>query len=346
VSSTTRAARAPHAAVLETGPPSSGSDTADQAVPARWHAHSLNQPFIWRLIFGLTPRLPAFLVAPLRHITAGFCFLWLVRERAAVRRNLKQVTGASGWAAVRQAYRVFHNFSGFMVAYASLRRFGPAWLLERLEGEAEVDAALRGALGEGRGVILLTMHLGQWDLGLSLLRHIDAPVHVVMRREEPADVSRLAGEARNLPGLRVHQAGDSPLLGVELMAALLRNEIVAVQADRAFGNGVLPTPLFGRMAPLPTGPVRLALATGAPILPVFTVLAPGNRFRLLALEPLRLPRRRGEGIEQAVADAMPHLARILQPVIARYPEQWFNFYDVWPDTAPAADDEPEESRAV
>jgi KDO2-lipid IV(A) lauroyltransferase len=335
VSSPSPAARAPRPALAEQPPAAS---TAAGARP-RWHAHSLNQPFTWRLIFGIAPRLPDFLAAPLRHVTAGICFLWMARERAAVRRNLERVTGATGWDGVRQAYRVFHNFSRFMVAYASLRRFGPAWLRARLEGDAEVDAAVRGALGEGRGVIVLTMHLGQWDLGLSLMREIDALVHVVMRRDEPAEVSRLAAEARNLPGLRVHQAGDSPLLGVELMAALLRNEIVAVQGDRAFGNGVLPTPLFGCEALLPTGPVRLALATGAPILPVFLVLAPGDRFRLFALEPMRLPRRRGDGIEDAVAEAMPRLAGMMESVIARYPDQWFNFYDVWPPAGPSEGDE-------
>lgn len=330
---TSRAARGPRSALLEQPPVSTAQPPLSAA---RWHGHSLNQPLSWRLIFGVTPRLPAWIVAPLQHLVAGLCFMCMKRERAAARRNLAQVTGATGWAGARQGYRLFHNFSRFMSAYASVRHFGPSWLAQRLEGESEVDAAVRGALGEGRGLILLTMHLGQWDLGLSLMRHVDAPLHVVMRRDEPEAVSRLAGEARNLPGLRVHQAGDSPLLGVELMAALLRNEVVAVQADRAFGNSVLPVSFFGRQAVLPTGPVRLALATGAPILPVFTLLLPGGRFRLLALEPLRLPRPRSDGIEAAVIEAMPRLAGMMESIIAQYPDQWFNFYDVWPSAAGAS----------
>ena len=335
MSPSSRAARAPRAAQPAAR---TESPAGPQSVSSpRWHAHTLNQPFAWRLIYGVAPRLPALLQAPLRHFVSTFCFLWMTNERAAVRRNLARVTGASGWASVREAYRVFHNFSRFMMAYASLHRFGPRWLRARLEGEPDVEEALGQALAEGHGVILLTLHLGQWDMGLSLLRHAEVPVHVVMRREEPLGVSRLAAEARNHPALRVHQAGDSPLLGVELMAALLRGEIVAVQGDRAFGNGVLPTKLFGAEAPLPTGPVRLALATGAPILPVFTLLAPNDRFRLVVLPPLRLARVRGDGIETAVAEAMPLLAGRMESIIARHPEQWFNFYDVWPQPAEEPD---------
>ena len=297
---------------------------------ARWHTHRLNTPLSWRLIYGITPSLPGFAVKALRHAVSAACFLTMTRERGAVARNLEQVTGMTGPALWWRAYRVFANFSRFMVAYASLRRFGGGWLRERLEGEAPARTIVEQALEKGNGVILLTMHLGQWDLGLSLLGNLDVPVHVVMRPDEPLEVARMAAEARGMPGLRVHHVGASPLLGVELMAALTRGEIVAVQGDRAAGADVLPARLFGRDAPLPTGPVRLALATGAPIVPVFTLMAPGDRFRLLAFPPIQLARVRGDGLDAAVREAMPRLASVMESVIVSHSDQWFNFYDVWP----------------
>ncbi|MGH9868682.1 MAG: hypothetical protein ACREAA_11040 [Candidatus Polarisedimenticolia bacterium] len=319
--------------------PSAAARTS--STTARWHTHRLNTPLSWRLIFGITPSLPRFAVRALGYAVSALCFLVMARERGAVLRNLERVTGVTGPALWWRAYRVFVSFSRFMVAYASLRRFGPAWLWDQLDGEKDARAVVHRALEKGHGAILLTMHIGQWDMGLSLLGHLGVPVHVVMRPDEPLEVSRLASEARGHPGLRVHHVGASPLLGVELMAALVRGEIVAVQGDRAAGADVHPTPLFGLPAPLPTGPVRLALATGAPIVPVFTLLAPGDRFRLIALPPLELPRQRGEGLDAALREAMPRLAGIMESVIASHSDQWFNFYDVWPrdDAEPTEESE-------
>jgi KDO2-lipid IV(A) lauroyltransferase len=275
----------------------------------------------------------------LAHAVSLTCFLFLSREREAVLSNLSRVRRRP--VSLREAYRVFHNFSRFMVAYACLNRFGPPWLLARMDGVPEATHTMEDTLADGHGMILLTMHLGQWDMGLSLLDRLGVPAHVVMRRTDPDGVSKLAGATRGGENLVLHMVGDSPLVGVELMAALLRGEIVAAQADRAAGANVIQVPLFGRPTLLPTGPVRLALATGAPIVPVFTLLGERDRFRLLALEPIRLGRHRGDAIDHAVRDAMPKLASVMEAMIARHDDQWFNFFDVWaePEAQPETDEE-------
>jgi KDO2-lipid IV(A) lauroyltransferase len=286
-------------------------------------------PLSWRLLLAVPPRLPRPALVPLQHLTALVCFAWMRRERAAARRNLARITGARGLAAWSLAYRLFYNFGSFLLAYGDLSRRGTDRLAERLDGAAEADARLRQALARGRGVILLSMHLGQWELGLKLLSRYGLPVHVVMQSAEAAEVRRYAEEARRFPGLTVHQTGDSLMLGVELARALGRGELVALQADRPAGAGVMEVPLFGAPAPLPTGPVVLAMATGAPVLPVFVILGRGGRYRLLALEPIQF--ERGEqGGRELLGASMRRLAAVLESVVALHPDQWFNFYDVWP----------------
>jgi lauroyl/myristoyl acyltransferase len=166
------------------------------------------------------------------------------------------------------------------------------------------------------------IHMGHWDLGLKMLARGDVPVHVVMMRRETEQVARYAQEARSEPGMIVHEAGSSSLLAVELMAALRRGEIVTVQMDRVVGDQGIPTPFFGTEAPLPTGPVRLAMATGAPLLPVFVLLQGRDRFRLMTLPPLRF--------EDSLQDGMRRMAGAMEQVVAQHPTQWFNFFDVWP----------------
>lgn len=303
--------------------------TQTGAAAQRWSTHGWNRPLSWELILRITPGLPRFILIPLHHATSMICFACMPRERAAARRNLGRITGSTGLANMRLAYRLFFNFSRFMVAYTEMSGLVPAQFRHRLIGVERTERAMKELLSEGRGAVVLTMHIGQWDLGLKLLTHFGYPVHVVMTREEPEKVTRYASDARAGPNLRVHETGSSPLLAVELAAALRRGEVVAVQADRAVGSGLMATPFFGSEVPLPTGPVLLAMATGAPVLPAFILLERGRRYRVTTMEPLRFQRHRGVPPDSMVREAMGRVARVMESVVSRHPDQWFNFYDVW-----------------
>lgn len=306
---------------------------ADPPAPApprrRWYGHGWNVPLSWELILRVTPRLPRFVLWPLRVATTAVCYACMPRERAAARRNLERVTGKHGLSSRWLVYRLFYNFSHFMVAYTEMKDLDFDRFARRLDGLEETRRIIGDAIQGRRGVILGTMHIGQWDLGLRLLSHFGVPVHVVMLSEDSREVSRYADEARHFPLLRVHQTGRSPLLAVELMTALKRGEIVAIQIDRAAGSGVMPIDLFGGRTDLPTGPAQLAMATGAPLVPVFVLLGKGGRYRLLAHEPMRFDRHRGPMSEMALRHAMGRIAATIESVVSRYPDQWFNFYDVW-----------------
>jgi KDO2-lipid IV(A) lauroyltransferase len=311
-------------------------DLRRQGTSRRWYYHGWNTPLSWKLILRITPRLPRFVLAPLHHITSLVFFICMPRERAAARRNLRRVTGKTGLANLRLAYRLFWNFSRFLVAYTEIKDLDLDQFRDRLIGVDEVEEGLRRILGEGRGIIIVTMHLGHWDLGLKHLAAFLRPVHVVIRNEDPEEITRYADEARRFPDLRVHQTGGDPLLAVDLMLALKRGEMVAIQVDRPVGR-ILSTLLFGAWTPLPTGPVQLAMATGAPLVPAFVLFDRGRRYRPLLLPPLRLDRPRPGEEERALREGMLRMAGMMESVASRYPDQWFNFYDVWPEPdAPAS----------
>lgn len=306
----------------------------DGAKGGRWYRHGLNRPLSWELVLRITPRLPRFVLVPLHHATTLLCMMCMPSERAAARRNLHRVTGAGGLAGLRLLYRLFHNFSRFMVTYAEMQDRGVEELEDRLIDVSGAATAIQTVLDEGRGVILATMHIGQWDLGLKLLSRFGVPVHVVMLNEDPQEVTRYAEKARTWTRLEVHQMGQSPLLAVQLMVALKRGEVVAIQIDRPVGPNVMRIDFFGAATILPTGPVALALATGAPVLPVFVLFDRKDRFRLLSLPPMRFERDRAQDETRQTEVALRRLVEVMESVVSRYPDQWFNFYDVWPDPVP------------
>jgi KDO2-lipid IV(A) lauroyltransferase len=294
----------------------------------RWYRHGLNRPLSWELVLRIPPRLPRLALVPLHHVATLACMLCMTDERTSARRNLRRVSDARGLAGLRLLYRLFHNFSRFMVAYADMSGHSVDELQHRLIDAGAAERSIRAALAEGRGAILATMHIGQWDLGLKLLSRLDVPVHVVMFHEDAQEVTRYADAARAWPKLRVHRMGSSRMLAVELAAALRRGELVAIQIDRPIGPNVVPVEFFGAVTSLPAGPVMLALATGAPVLPVFVLFDRDDRFRLVSLPPLRFERDRGE---DEIQRGLRRLVEVMESIVARYPDQWFNFYDVWPD---------------
>jgi KDO2-lipid IV(A) lauroyltransferase len=169
--------------------------------------------------------------------------------------------------------------------------------------------------------VSLTAHLGNWELGGRLLATLGRPVHVVMAPEEDPAVGALLAR-RGHPGLRFVRL-TSPTVGVELVAALRRGEVVAFQLDRALGGrGDARVPFFGAPVTFPLGPFLMAAAAGAPVVPAFCVLEAGGSYRL-HVEPALAVSRGGE------VEALGAAVATLERYVRTHWDQWFNFYDVW-----------------
>jgi hypothetical protein len=140
--------------------------------------------------------------------------------------------------------------------------------------------------------------------------------------EADAGVAAILGEGDGGPVRFVRRR--SPLVSVELVAALRRGEVVAFQMDRALGGrGDVRVPFFGAPAPFPSGPFLIAAAAGAPVIPAFCVLEPTGAYRV-HVEPAFEVKRGEEALARAVS---------VSAVRAHW-DQWFNF-DVW-DGRPVA----------
>jgi lauroyl/myristoyl acyltransferase len=115
-----------------------------------------------------------------------------------------------------------------------------------------------------------------------------------------------------------------------LFRALARDECVVLLGDIApEGVETAQVPFFGRPAPFPLGPARLAQRTRAPILVISCVRMPDYTYRLEAQPPLRADPTRPA--DAAVLDLTAAIAARFERLIAAWPEQWYPFHPVWPD---------------
>jgi KDO2-lipid IV(A) lauroyltransferase len=290
------------------------------SAPPRWYSHRLNRPVAYRagaLVAGLLPRRARVALAGALSRQAT---RWFPVERARVMANLARVRPeASATERAALADAVFRHFAiCFADLVSSNRDGGPP---ERLVDAIEGDEHLRCAASTGAGLVLITAHLGNWELGGRLLAaRLRRPTHVVVAAEADPGVERfLRG---GTPPVRFVRRGD-PTAMIGLVAALRRGELVALQGDRALGTrGDVLAEFFGAPAAFPRGAFVLARAAGVPVLPAFCLLGPGRRYTVVMREAIAVGR---DGDEAAVA----RWVGVLQAMVRRAPEQWFNFYDVW-----------------
>ncbi len=296
------------------------------AAGPRWYTHGLNRPAVYRAGAMLAGALPRPLRLALARALAGRAADWFPAERARVRANLARVRPGASEAEYEALVReVFRHFA---VCFADLlttnrREARPDRLVARIEG----DEHLRAADAEGRGLVLVTAHLGNWELGGRLLAtRLRRPTHVVVEAEADPRIERFL---RGGPSPVRFVRRRDPTAVVPLVSALRRNEIVALQGDRALGTrGDALVDFFGAPAPFPLGPFVLARAAGAPVVPAFCVLDRDLRYTV-ALAPAIHVAAGGE------TAALAQWVRVLEARVRRSPEQWFNFFDVW-SAAPAS----------
>jgi len=199
---------------------------------------------------------------------------------------------------------------------------------DSIEGLAGLDAAI----AEGRGVILLTAHAGNYELGGVLLRSRNLEVHAVYKPDRFQAVERLREELRaqsGVVGIPVDGVGFSTLPLVKL---LREGALVGMQGDRDFSLNGVPLPFFGREVPFPRGPWELAAMTGAPIVTSFFYTDSNRRFHARFGAPLRVEGGRGERKASIEAGMRSYVAD-LEALIRRHPSQWYCFYPFWDDPA-------------
>ena len=256
---------------------------------------------------------------------------WYTLLRPSVRRRgshylARRFPGRSFLGRLSDSYRHSLELGKALVDRAAVGLL-PSGVIRATLDERE---ALLELLREGRGLILLTSHVGSWQAMLPALELLKTPVNLLIQREE-GDVDRhyfeLRGEA--CPYRIIDPRG---FLGgaIEMVSALRRGEVLCVMGDRVFGEarGMLFVDFLGAPAPFPTGPYKIAAATGAPIAVLFSVKTGHATYRMVFAGVIRVP----ENASREAHGYRPHLesyVRLLEGCVRDYPFQFFNFYDIW-----------------
>ena len=252
-------------------------------------------------------------------------------SRVALRQNLKRVTGIDGFALDRLCRTNFQNF-GRMLADYFYATGQNAESVRALLGAWHGIGHLRSALEAGRGVVLITAHLGNWELGGSILALDGFPMNVVTLKEPTSELTAMRDRYRKKLGTRTIILGEDKFAFVEMVAALKRNEIVCMLVDRPYGETGTPVEFFGKTAPFSTAPALLWEHTGAAVVPAFVLQSARNGYSAI-IQP-SVPLERAPNRQESLARNTQHIADVFEKTIRNHPEQWFNYIPIWNNEAP------------
>jgi KDO2-lipid IV(A) lauroyltransferase len=292
----------------------------DPVPPTTSFRHILSNPAFYRLGFSVANRIPLGILYSLADLVGDASFFRYEEKRESLRRNLVRAFPDMPAREVHSlARRVFRNYARYLTDYGRFRGMSTE-KLDRTIPEIEGLEYARGALHSPKGTILVTGHIGNWELGALYFARMGLKVNVVVLPDNAPQIDAIRENYRSRHSIRTIAMDGSPFTALEIMTALRRGELVAMLVDRSGAAEGVEGEFFGKPHFFPRGPFLLSRATGAMILPAF-IVRDGNGYRGYAENPFVAE---GPGDEPYVR----RLAESLERIIRRFPDQWYNFLPI------------------
>jgi KDO2-lipid IV(A) lauroyltransferase len=281
----------------------------------------------WRLAAGLAQRLPLRPLYGLAVVLGEVGYLAWTAKRRIAKHNFATVLGrpSTDREVARVARRSFRNFAKYIVEIMRFPLLGIADFerLVTIEGWEH----LRGAIAHGKGVIFVSIHFGNFELGGARIAD-EIPLNVIADDLENQRLMDL------LVGNRAHK--NITLLSPDgaakkVLGALRRNEMVGLMMDlgpRALAFETVEAEFFGTPTAFPAVAASLARASGAPIVVSACVRRHDNTFTGVALPPIFVERTKAAA--EDVQRATQAIAHGLESFVRRWPDQWYIFRPMWP----------------
>ncbi len=198
----------------------------------------------------------------------------------------------------------------------------------QLDGFEKLDALLADRT---QGFVLLTAHVGNWQIAMTALQRMKRPVHLLMRPEDNAAVR---------DSLRIGQGGesvgvisvDSPMGGmVEAMNALERGDIVSIMGDRHYGHRASTVEFLGQPAAFPCAPFAIAAAACCPVVVMLSAKTGARTYAVEVCDVFTPQPQRAAGRGREHQHNVQRYATRLEGWLTRNPLQCFLFLDIWSD---------------
>jgi len=296
----------------------------------RWFRRFAVRGIVWRhyLDFGVS-NVPFYLQPIIIFFWTIFFYFFATPARRAILSNLRVVLpGSARLTNYARTWLTLFNFA-CTIADAADHKLAQTEFAYAVEGPDFLDQ-----LAAARGAILLTAHMGNYDLGAAIFaQRFRREIHMVRAPETDEQTAQHLDRSIEQAGagaVKVAYNTAGMALPFELLNALRQGEIVSIQGDRVTGNvSAREARLFGQLVRLPDGPFMLAFVAESPIFPLFIVRTSYHHYKIIAGEPIHC-RRTDRSRDAAVEEAMNAWCRTLERIVTANWSQWFSLVPIFP----------------
>jgi KDO2-lipid IV(A) lauroyltransferase len=224
---------------------------------------------------------------------------------------------------------MFAHFGHVLVELLKFSSLSPARMLDLVEWEGEDRVEL--AYSQGRGVLFCTGHFGFWEQHALAHGLRFGPMAVLARALDNRLLNTLLEQRRRVTGNAVIYRQGAMRRAMKLLAA---GQGVGMLIDQHMHSAdAIYVDFFERPASTTSTLARLALRTGAPVVPLFALPLPRGRYRMIYEHPVEPPR---EDTPEAVREFTQRCTDVLEMYVRKYPELWLWMHRRWRDNGPTA----------
>ncbi len=283
---------------------------------SNWDGRTKGTLLGYRILLSCVRNTPVGFVYLLLRFISFYYFIFSGKARKALKQFYGLGFGLNGWAVNRLVFRNFYTFAQTLVDRMYFLVGKASQFTLSFENENYL-IAMREA---GKGGILISAHLGNWETAGNLLKgRVTPTINVVMLDAEVEAIKAYLHEKTGGPRFRIIAIKNDLTHVVKINGALKNNEFVAIHADRYLeGAKYLELPFLGRVARFPLGPFLIASRFNAPVTFVFGVKKSNFVYHLSATSPVT-----GKFSPSEIAAAF---VKELESRVKDNPEQWFNYF--------------------
>lgn len=288
-----------------------------------WQGKSKGSPLGYRIfvfILRVGGVIPAYLL--LRFVALYYCLFSYTSSKSAYNYFRNKL----GYGFANSLYSVYNNYYIFgqsIIDKVVIMGNIPNKFTFNFDGRHHLENIARW----GKGGLLLSAHIGNWEIAGHLLRHIDTKLNIVMFDGERESIKQYIESVTGKMSVNIIVIRDDISHIFEISHALKNNELVCMHADRFIeGNKTITTNFLGSPAKFPLGPFLLAARFRVPVSFVFAMKETTFHYHLFASAPKNyLDLGKMEGAQMVLND---YVAEI-ENKVKTYPNQWYNYYNFW-----------------
>jgi KDO2-lipid IV(A) lauroyltransferase len=268
-------------------------------------------------------KIPRHLILRLGRLLGLIFYSLAIPHRRLVRRNLQFCYPQWSSKEIRDlSRRIFINFGTNLVEMFQTTFMSP----EEVLGMSRVDGEeiLINLLGGNRGVVIVSAHMGNWEVGLHFTNSYGKPMLGVAARTRYGWADILLGSSRNrLGNLIIDKKGALP----KMTEALRSGEVVGMLMDQSRRKHGVEVTFFGRKATASPAAALLALRCKSIVLPAFSVRGPDGELTIQVKKPLELTRT-GD-LRRDIQNNTQRMIDVVEEMVRKYPDQWFWLLKPW-----------------